>query len=331
MGALVNNRLMQGCLLLLAALIACPPTSFADEAPQNRDCRLRRLASIDLDIGTYVIMPVSLDGNQTRMGLTTAMGISVIFKQDAEQMHLAIAKPPSPSGTMEKVTVDSFSLGSLDIGKVQLMAIGGPQTRNPAVPAYVGWFAMTSLVGMDFELDFAHNKLNLFSTAHCPGKVVYWTDTAASVPYSLDMTGIPVFPMELDGQKVAATVQAGGSNTKLRTDFSKKIYGFDEHSPGIETRTLDSGKTISHYRAMKMTAQGLSVTNADVELVPGSKGCFVSTSAGPQRSAAYADCHGVVPLTLGLDVLRHLRLYFATKEHVLYFTPADAVEPPAGQ
>jgi hypothetical protein len=80
------NRLPpQGCLLLALAFLASPAASFAGEAPQRQDCRLRQLASIDLDIGTYVLLPVTLDGNQARMGLTTAMGVSSTSKQDAER------------------------------------------------------------------------------------------------------------------------------------------------------------------------------------------------------------------------------------------------------
>jgi hypothetical protein len=33
---------------------------------------------------------------------------------------------------------------------------------------------------------------------------------------------------------------------------------------------------------------------------------------------------GEPPLLLGLNVARHLHLYFATKEHVLYFSDAAA-------
>jgi hypothetical protein len=70
-------------LLLALAFLASPAASFAGEAPQRQDCR--QLASIDLDIGPYVLLPVTLDGNQARMGLTTAMGVSSILKQGAER------------------------------------------------------------------------------------------------------------------------------------------------------------------------------------------------------------------------------------------------------
>jgi hypothetical protein len=158
---------------------------------------------------------------------------------------------------------------------------------------------------------------------------VYWTDKAAAIPYTIDRIGIPAFPIELDGKKILSALQVGGSNTRLKTDFSKELYGFDEHSSGIRSDTSESGKTVNHYRAMKMTLPGLSVTNADVQLVPGAKGCIVSEGIGPEHSAAYKNCWGNPPLTLGLDVLQHLRLYFATEEHILYITAADAGRPAA--
>lgn len=316
-----------GCVLLVLVGMVCPVSSFASEGPPPRDCRLKQLASIDLQIGSLVVMPVVLDGAPALMGLTTTNPFSTISKQSAAEMKLAIAKTPAPiSGIAGFVSIDSFLLGSLEIGKVQLLVNNWPMILNSSVPPYIGFFALASLVGMDYELDFAHNKLNLFTTTHCAGNVVYWTDSAASVPYSLDKMGLFAFPMELDGKKIAATMEMG-AHTWLRTDISKALYGFNEHSSGIRTETLDSGKTINHYRAMKMTARGLSVINADVVLTPGSKGCSVSYNSGPEHSAAYENCYGPQPLMLGLDVLRHLRLYFATQEHILYFTAADAGMP----
>jgi hypothetical protein len=177
---------------------------------------------------------------------------------------------------------------------------------------------------VDFELDFANNKLNLFSSDHCPGKVVYWSDSEASVPYTFDGIGVLIFPVELDGKSVEASIEAGGSKTRLHTDVSKKLYGFDENSEGIRIeQAVGSDKAVAHYRAMKMTARGLSVINADVDLIPGPKNCIISRS-GPEHAAGYENCYGNPPLTLGIEILRHLRLYFATKEHILYFTAAEA-------
>jgi hypothetical protein len=317
--------------LLLAAIVCSPTTSFAGDAAQTGHCSLRQLASIDLQIGSIVLIPVVLDGTSAFMGLNSSLPVSTISVQAATDMKLAIGKPPLPfSDAPGLVSIDSLSLGSYDLGKVRLLVAPGGKITMPGLPPSIGSVAIPNVAGADYELDFAHKKLNLFSTNHCPGNVVYWTDRAAVIPYTIDRLGIPVFPIELDGKKIAAALQVGGSNTRLKTDVSKALYGFDEHSAGIRSDTSEAGTTVNHYRAMKMTLPGLSVTNADVQLVAGlDKRCDLSSDFGPDHSATYKKCFGNPPLILGLDVLQHLRLYFATEEHVLYVTTADAGGPAA--
>jgi hypothetical protein len=326
----MKGFIARGWMLYVLAALVCSATAFADETAQTKDCTLRQLASIDLKIGSLVLIPVVLDGTSAFMGLNSSLPVSTISLQAATEMKLAIGKAPQPfSDAPGSVSINSFSLGSYDIGKVQLLVFPGGKIAMPGLPPSIGSIAIPTFLGVDYELDFAHNKLNIFSTNHCPGSVVYWTDKAAAIPYTIDRIGIPAFPIELDGKKILSALQVGGSNTRLKTDFSKELYGFDEHSSGIRSDTSESGKTVNHYRAMKMTLPGLSVTNADVQLVPGAKGCIVSEGIGPEHSAAYKNCWGNPPLTLGLDVLQHLRLYFATEEHILYITAADAGRPAA--
>jgi len=319
--------------LFVLAGIVCPAASFASDAPQSRDCRLKQLASIDLKIDTTVLAPVVIDSSQRYMGLLTGSSGSSISQEAAAELTLPLHSPPAiakGSSTVGIASIDSFSLGQFLLGKITFHVNSNLDLKSSEnMPEFIGWFGMQSLFGLDFEFDFAHNKLNLFSIDHCAGKVVYWTDTAASVPYALDAIGAVVFPMELDGRRIEASVQASIAHTRLKTDVSKKVYGFDENSTGTKTENAGVGKPQSHYLAMKMTAKGLSVTNADVYLVPGNKACQVSSDVGPEHAVGYANCSGNPPLILGLDVLRHLRLYFATKEHMLYFTAADAGMPVA--
>jgi hypothetical protein len=47
-------------------------------------------------------------------------------------------------------------------------------------------------------------------------------------------------------------------------------------------------------------------------------------TAPANGAGGYSGCEGIVPLTLGLNVLKHLRLYLATKDNTLYFTLANA-------
>ena len=114
-----------------------------------------------------------------------------------------------------------------------------------------------------------------------------------------------------------------GLTTTLTTDVTRQLYHFDDHSPGIESETDASGKTISHYRAMQLDAVGFKVTNAQITLLEPLRLCHLGTRFG---AAAYEVCTAIPPLVLGLNVLKKLRVYIASKERVLYFTLADVVD-----
>ncbi len=138
--------------------------------------------------------------------------------------------------------------------------------------------------------------------------------------------------MELDGKKIETTLATGNKFTTLSTEVTKRLYAFDASSPDIESETDTSGYTTSHYRAMKLSAQGLDVINANIKLLePPGLGCVLTNRSGV---AAYDGCYGRHPLQLGLSVLSKLHVYIATKEKVLYFTPAvvaDASQSPTAE
>jgi hypothetical protein len=330
-GGFMTRLLQWGCWVLVSVGSMWPIASFASVEPPARDCGLRQFASIDLKVGSIVLIPVNLNGAPAFMGLNISLPISTINLEAATDKKLVMHKAPEPFFDAPGiVSIDSFSLGAYNLGKVQLLVFPGQNKTIPGLPTFIGSIALPSLLKADFELDFAHNKLNLFATDHCPGNVVYWTDKAAAIPYTLDRIGIPVFPIELDGKKISAALRLSASGTTLKTDASKALYGFDENSSDIRSDRSQSGTAIKHYRAMKMTLPGLSVTNADVQLMAGlDKNCEISPDSGPEHSATYKKCFGNPPLTLGLDVLQHLRLYFATEEHILYVTAAEAGWPAA--
>jgi len=193
----------------------------------------------------------------------------------------------------------------------------------------VGALGLDVFAGIDFELDLAHGKLRLFSQDHCPNHVVYWTNEYAAVPLHRTELGTFTFPMELEGRSVEAILAPGEAATAVSTDVTKSIYGFDKDSPGIQTDVEPDGKESNHYIAMKMTAPGLTVKNPRIKLTKppdAAVGCRLNTSKRRAEGAGYEDCLGPVPLKVGRSLLRELRLYFATKENVVYFSAANATK-----
>jgi hypothetical protein len=176
---------------------------------------------------------------------------------------------------------------------------------------------------IDIELDIANRKMNLFSQDHCPGEAVYWSKTFASAPIRLGKLGEFYFPMELEGKKIETTLATGNRPTTLSTVVTRKLYNFDKNSPDIETEIDGAGRTTAHYRAMKLSGEGIQIINAQVTLIdrPQNDSCYLSSRSD---AAGYDGCLGIHPLELGRNLLSKLRIYIATKEKALYFTPATA-------
>ena len=103
--------------------------------------------------------------------------------------------------------------------------------------------------------------------------------------------------------------------------MTRKLYDFDSNSPDVESEIDPSGKTTAHYRAMQLDGVGFKVVNAQITLsAPRSNNCHLSTRFG---AASYEGCITNPPLALGLNVLKQLHVYIASKEKVLYLTLAD--------
>jgi hypothetical protein len=229
------------------------------------------------------------------------------------------------SQVRDTATATSFAVGGLQFKSANFLVF--PQFRFPANAAdapVVGVLGMDVFKQLDIELDAAHRKMNLFSPDHCPEHVVYWSAKYDSVPIRFGSLGEFYFPMELDGKKLETTLATSDAMTTLRTDATRRLFNFDSHSADVEAETDSSGNTTVHYRAMKLSGEGLDIINARISLVdPPTAGCYLRSHQG---AASYDGCFGVHPLALGQNVVSKLHFYIATKEKMLYFTPANPTD-----
>lgn len=319
---------------LIACALACLPAAAA-KPPVPTDCRLKRYASMDLSVTRgSVRVPVTIDNETLWMELNIQSSMTVMWQAAAASRGLMRRDIPGRQivkfGEQQLTTyaeTHSFALGDLRFKTAQFLLV--PQSnklaQEGAARGTIGALGMDVLATVDFEIDFRNQKMNLYSQDHCPGAGVYWANAYASAPIRRGPLGNVFLPFELEGKKIQATLSTGAPLSTLPTDLTKRLYGFDEHSPGIDTETDAAGQVKSQYRAMAITAPGLTLNNALVRLLPRHASCGLALSSGPDRAAQYTDCLGdEAPLHIGLDVLEKLHLYFATKENVLYFTAADA-------
>jgi hypothetical protein len=93
----------------------------------------------------------------------------------AAASFLATATPPKDCKLQRCASLD---LVSLPIQGTRALMVMETATVSAAFP--VGILGMDFLSRFDIEPDVTKGKFNLYSQDHCPGQVVYWSDTYAS-------------------------------------------------------------------------------------------------------------------------------------------------------
>lgn len=332
-------RLLSGLAIILATIASFGiEAANADESQsKNNDkekpaCALKRLASIDMvgPQGNWV--PVTIGSTKALMVLHTSSATGFIF--ESAMQPLALQRKSLNS----KAAVKAGDVTLTDIAKVEGLQIGNARYGKAEFLVYpnkgimgtyegmpiIGALGLDLFSNIDFELDLSHRRINLFSQDHCPGEVVYWTDNYAAAPLFKGRLGEIYFPMELDGKKIEATFDPQRPISALSTDVTKRLYDFDQTSTGNEVVRLPNGDAQYFYRAMTITGPGLSISNSRIQLTDPKKNCDVTKRTATSKAAGFENCYGSYPLVLGRGVLDQLRVYFAMKEKMIYYSSADA-------
>jgi Aspartyl protease len=144
-------------------------------------------------------------------------------------------------------------------------------------------------------------------------------------------------------------MDTGSQYTVMNMEVADKLFGLAPSSPGMASLTASNGdKSVTLYRHLfdKLTFEGVEVSNLQVYLLPNQvavhdrpRSLFLlgppihspTSSArlypapGPLTDPE-SDTVSVPDVIIGMDVLRHLHVYFAAKEKRLYITDAVSGE-----
>ena len=336
---------LRTAIMLATAFVMASGSSLA-AAP---DCDLKIISSIDVEIdpGGGVLIPLQVNGQDAWMVLRMGAGVPTIFPASVAYLGL------KPTGVHDmkflvddvrvdkKVTVAHIVIGKVDFTDWDMYVL--PERSGPAgrPPMYRGRPVLGNLTSrfmqvVDVELNLAEKKMNFFTSTRCQGRAVYWGGEFTAVPIYSDRSGLMAFPMELDGKAVETSFATGSRFSMLDAAVTRKFYGFAETSEGITKEILQGGREVS-VRSMTLSAKGLAVNNARVQLFNGKgKQCGLSNSrhqatgshVQAQRESGaigYTDCINITPFAIGTDLLRKLRIYIAPKEDTIYFTRAEPV------
>jgi len=326
------------------AILAC----LGSEA-RAEDCGpLKQIASLDMTVGTagLFLVPVSINDTPQRILLSTAGGITSLRQDAVTAMGLqpidgSHIKLLSGNGTASQnyVQVD-FRMGTIHDPILQTI-VSPDQGNGP--PPFAGALAGDVLSLYDVEMDFAGRKLNFFSKDHCPGHVLYWNPTAvAVVPISLQIptaddsrTGFRRYayrgshinvPVTINDKSFKAALNTASLTSTMSMNTAKFIFGVTADSPGaVPLASVDGNpdhKAFS-YVFPTLTFDTVTVTNAKFYIYPNLVGTRDpnNVSRTDTRVSRIDDNIGG-DISIGLDVLRKLRLFVAYSELELYVTPA---------
>jgi clan AA aspartic protease (TIGR02281 family) len=292
-------------------------------------CQLKRYGVVpfETDSTSHIYINVTIGGHPARLMLDTGAFWSIIGRGFADSKGFRIGNAEglelfdAAGERITKTTIAELRIGGLSYGQTEFFLSGFPV---PDADSEVGVLGQNLLAKVDLEIDNAGKKLSFFSQEHCKGAGVYWADEAVTLKfkkqsarsaigsnikkYDPNQIDMPIVAAELDGEVISVLFDTGATYSVLDIDHAKRRFGITPNTPGVKP----SGKLITGngvvvdaytYRFEALTIAGIKFENIPVRL---------------------AKLDGLKQMLLGMNEMKHLRLYFAPKDGMIHVTAADA-------
>jgi Aspartyl protease len=345
---------MRVSLMTLALLVSAAGHA---QAAAHACGPLKEIASLKMTVlpdGSRVSVPLTINGKPAQMVVDTGTGMSSLTrpaatmldvrKRSSQMVHLVDKDGARVNGYY---IADSFQLGKLTAKDIPfLQDIDAQDTR------IAGAMGPDLMVRYDVEMDFGEQKLNYFSQDHCPAHILHWSsDAVTQIPISirervrdyppamlpgaaLDLppgilqgmiarAGASILGTDirakvmLDGHEFTANIDTGLDNSTINSKAAQDYFGvtLEDRKPdapgpdqpaqaGVEAVTVTASR--QQHRFHNLTFGGVTVVNPLFIVKPVAMG--VRKAGDP----------ALPDITIGMNVLRKLHLYFAFGERMLY-------------
>ncbi len=322
------------CALAFGACALALPAHAEDCGPLKLAAAIQMKQIYD---GYGNLVPVKIEGTPRMLLLDTGGYMSQLTTAVADELKLESRKSMVQlydiAGNISERFVISkdFEIGGMHASGLPFMVISPNSNFGKGDQAFDGILAGDFMLKYDVELDFAAAKLNYFLTDHCEGRVIYWPhDAVGVVPVSVFDNQIRA-TVELDGKSIRAVIDTGATNSTMSMPLAKRLFGLTPESPGVTQGGIVNGDpTLRSYRYKfsKLSFGDISVANLNMSLLPDVVNRYGDNSQQTEfRSKRNNDDIHLSDMLIGMDVLRHLHIYMAFREHRFYVTPAAAASP----
>ena len=316
--------------MMVFRFLSCLALGLLASLPAAAECKLVQAASLpltqtDTDIGIETL-PVEIGGKTVPFALNTGSVVSFVTEAVA---RTADYKPEALENLVvygmrysAGAVIPRMALGGLVGTDQHFVLLKARETLGHAA----GVIGLDKIEGYDVELDLAHGKLNLFKPDHCPGQVVYWTDSAAVIPFRVQDDGQINVPMKLDGQTVNVILDTSTATGEIRFAAAHRLFGLHR---GDLRQSDDQEFGDYRYPFHALSVGGLTIANPDIGIFDyGDREEICDGKFHTQHREHFAEatyrCLGGGDLRIGLKQLRALRLFISFSEKTLYVTPAEA-------
>jgi hypothetical protein len=307
------------CCGLAFAISVAVPAKAAEECAAPRLENTVQMEPIG-DQGK-VAVPITLNGVEKKFLFDTGGG-SMNYIQSGVALKLGMFR------TDNFVALDLAGNKSYRVGGARHLKFGAISTQDVTVfqevpdLAFDGILSAGTMTGDDLDMDFGAMRLNFFSADHCPGDVVYWPHQALAVVPATLAQGHFELATTLDGHPLTAVIDTGSPWTILSSEWAEKNLGFSPEdsapqTPGVPKDEPDKQIYFRKYSALSFP--GITITKPLVIVRPVQFGDGDDSSTTNRRAP---------DLIIGMEVLRHLHLYYAASERTFYITPAAPGDSP---
>lgn len=332
-------------------VMAALALSFSAQAAWAQDCALKKVADLPatpLPDSAVMTVDATFNGTARPMIVRTGALISSVRQSALGELGLqSIANSNvivirGRNQSSESFTeVADFSLGAIRAPRIQFEVTPDDGAKEP----WAGTLASDLLSAYDLEIDSANRRIRFFDKDHCPGHVLYWNPSAVAVmPFlgqlptaNATRTGFNVYfqrgmgvyvLVKLAGQDVTAAIDTGSDYSEMSVGMAKFRFGVTAESSGnIPAPASAPAGTFIHVFPT-LTFDTVTVTNVHVLVYPeadiSQSDYMRRTDTRLRQNSSYFTDH----MSIGMNILRRLRLYIAYGEKKLYITPASAAATP---
>ena len=282
-----------------------------------------------------ILVPITLNGVEKKFLFDTGGAFNAISQATVKELGIPQYRSNYRVSDLYGDVSESFVqihevvLGKAKNSGVQLQVMGNfgrPENQAP----FDGILATGIFLHDDIDLDFGAERINFFSADHCAGKVVYWSHQVLSVvPIEMEQGHLDV-PVTLDGHSLRATIDTGATFTTLNLTRAQEKLSFSADTPSTGDAPKDNPeRQIYPRRFSNLSFDGVTVQNPLVIIQPlrfgGGKNDETTLASRAEHKDDLTNRLSA-DMIIGMDILRHLHIYIASRESKLYVTEATPGE-----